>query len=414
MNSYKIGRNDPCPCGSGKKYKNCCLSLDEIAGTGLDMFERYNQLLIALKVKLDNQYGSALKRIKREARQSFLRFASMGDIPADHEALFSDWLWFDYRDQNGLTRAQEYYDEHGKYMDKNWAECLQELACSSLSIYIPMEVSDAYLLLKDLISGSTCQVMLREPWQIDENLQNVLLLGRLVNTSQGSLFSGMVLMQKNDAGQKEFIQSNLDYFQLISKLSGADFTRQHGEIVYGVFCHALNKTKLSLNDIRAYSVSNPQELLQNISSTDLLPLYQADGWQWLQPKGCSGYVRIAIGKDTVLICTDLVEDLPVVNAWLDRWGRVEVINVSNLLHSPDLNQTSLWFTIMKDQETERWLHTPHRELDGQTPSELLEEESGRQKLIGLLDTFTQEEIKSEEEEELLFFMRERIKGVNPQ
>jgi hypothetical protein len=23
----KIGRNDPCPCGSGKKYKKCCLSL---------------------------------------------------------------------------------------------------------------------------------------------------------------------------------------------------------------------------------------------------------------------------------------------------------------------------------------------------------------------------------------------------
>ena len=23
---YKIGRNDPCPCGSGKKYKNCCLA----------------------------------------------------------------------------------------------------------------------------------------------------------------------------------------------------------------------------------------------------------------------------------------------------------------------------------------------------------------------------------------------------
>ncbi|MEW5820365.1 MAG: SEC-C metal-binding domain-containing protein [Cyanobacteriota bacterium] len=21
----KIGRNDPCPCGSGKKFKKCCL-----------------------------------------------------------------------------------------------------------------------------------------------------------------------------------------------------------------------------------------------------------------------------------------------------------------------------------------------------------------------------------------------------
>lgn len=29
----KIGRNDPCPCGSGKKYKVCC-ALKEAAGKG--------------------------------------------------------------------------------------------------------------------------------------------------------------------------------------------------------------------------------------------------------------------------------------------------------------------------------------------------------------------------------------------
>ncbi len=27
----KIGRNEPCPCGSGKKYKHCCLPKDEQA-----------------------------------------------------------------------------------------------------------------------------------------------------------------------------------------------------------------------------------------------------------------------------------------------------------------------------------------------------------------------------------------------
>ena len=21
---HKVGRNDPCPCGSGRKFKNCC------------------------------------------------------------------------------------------------------------------------------------------------------------------------------------------------------------------------------------------------------------------------------------------------------------------------------------------------------------------------------------------------------
>jgi hypothetical protein len=25
----KLGRNDPCHCGSGKKYKHCCLEKDE-------------------------------------------------------------------------------------------------------------------------------------------------------------------------------------------------------------------------------------------------------------------------------------------------------------------------------------------------------------------------------------------------
>ena len=26
---HKVGRNDPCPCGSGKKYKKCCMGKNE-------------------------------------------------------------------------------------------------------------------------------------------------------------------------------------------------------------------------------------------------------------------------------------------------------------------------------------------------------------------------------------------------
>ena len=26
----KVGRNDPCPCGSGKKYKKCCGAHEEV------------------------------------------------------------------------------------------------------------------------------------------------------------------------------------------------------------------------------------------------------------------------------------------------------------------------------------------------------------------------------------------------
>ena len=27
----KIGPNDPCPCGSGKKYKKCCMQKDKMS-----------------------------------------------------------------------------------------------------------------------------------------------------------------------------------------------------------------------------------------------------------------------------------------------------------------------------------------------------------------------------------------------
>ena len=36
----KIGRNDPCPCGSGHKYKRCCLSRDDAAAAERAAAER--------------------------------------------------------------------------------------------------------------------------------------------------------------------------------------------------------------------------------------------------------------------------------------------------------------------------------------------------------------------------------------
>src|SRR4051812_25874419 len=32
-NSNKVGRNDPCPCGSGKKFKKCCLISQGLDGS---------------------------------------------------------------------------------------------------------------------------------------------------------------------------------------------------------------------------------------------------------------------------------------------------------------------------------------------------------------------------------------------
>jgi len=83
----KAGRNDPCPCGSGKKYKKCCLMKDEA--------ETQAQLDIAPEARLrhdvrtqaehderDSDRRLQLRRM-REAIAARLSMADDGDFDDD-------------------------------------------------------------------------------------------------------------------------------------------------------------------------------------------------------------------------------------------------------------------------------------------------------------------------------------------
>ena len=45
----KTGRNDTCPCGSGKKYKSCCLEKSQAAGSSLPGTRKFTAKLISGK-----------------------------------------------------------------------------------------------------------------------------------------------------------------------------------------------------------------------------------------------------------------------------------------------------------------------------------------------------------------------------
>ena len=50
MTKQKVGRNDPCPCGSGKKYKKCCGMVNDLIEASDDPFTRGSQLMTAVKM----------------------------------------------------------------------------------------------------------------------------------------------------------------------------------------------------------------------------------------------------------------------------------------------------------------------------------------------------------------------------
>ncbi len=43
--SKKVGRNDPCPCGSGKKYKKCCLNKPQTSGDMIESEQEWDRWL---------------------------------------------------------------------------------------------------------------------------------------------------------------------------------------------------------------------------------------------------------------------------------------------------------------------------------------------------------------------------------
>ena len=75
----KPGRNDRCPCGSGKKYKACCLTKDESA-------ER--DVLDAAQSGRDARTAEKRQRL-REAREAMIARLTGVDIDDDGDELMS-------------------------------------------------------------------------------------------------------------------------------------------------------------------------------------------------------------------------------------------------------------------------------------------------------------------------------------
>jgi hypothetical protein len=55
----EVGRNDPCPCGSGRKHKRCCLDADR---TALRLADRLERRIYELGDHVRREHRSAWER----------------------------------------------------------------------------------------------------------------------------------------------------------------------------------------------------------------------------------------------------------------------------------------------------------------------------------------------------------------
>jgi len=80
----KTGRNDPCPCASGKKYKHCCLEKDRAAELSAAVRQRValqesQALDVASNAVVDLVHGGRLEEAEQAARDLLVRYPEVHD-----------------------------------------------------------------------------------------------------------------------------------------------------------------------------------------------------------------------------------------------------------------------------------------------------------------------------------------------
>lgn len=67
----KVGRNDPCPCGSGKKFKQCCFLTKGGSGTKRKLTAKWiNAPQPQTENLIERTFGSAIQQMGDKPPQS--------------------------------------------------------------------------------------------------------------------------------------------------------------------------------------------------------------------------------------------------------------------------------------------------------------------------------------------------------
>jgi hypothetical protein len=186
----KVGRNDPCPCGSGKKYKNCCLKKDRAQHLRESAWHRQEQataeklLAFAQRPAFQRQLSVAFDLFWNG------RYGVEGWNLLDQGEIgrFLEWYIHDYRLEQSKKRIIDLFlEEMGTTLLADELERVRSWSDSFISLYRITKLQPDAISLLDVFQGTEDTSAGDSLGQL--GLVGDLLLGRLLHTSQPAHFS---------------------------------------------------------------------------------------------------------------------------------------------------------------------------------------------------------------------------------
>lgn len=204
--NINIGRNDPCHCGSGKKYKKCCLALTSSSNT-VEVVDFAWRRLRKLEGAVFDQH--LIPYVTKELPSDIMKWGLADCIPdelpetLDEDLLlhnfFLPWLLFNWISGDHseyeqfdptITISQNYIKTHGNKLNSRERGFIDVMNQTYYSFYSILQVDkDRSLRIKDIMLGTTHTI--KEKQGTHQLKQGDIVYGRVLTMDNQSIFVGM-------------------------------------------------------------------------------------------------------------------------------------------------------------------------------------------------------------------------------
>lgn len=145
-----VGRNEPCPCGSGKKYKKCCenvVNIDTLVSQELDVLQAqlYDFIATAQSAEMEESYHHYLSKMDL-----------MQADPDIYEMAFVSWYGATQKDADGVHLIERFVDKQLSTVTRpQTAEVLKSWKNVRVTAGTVEKLDDNTLRVGEAITGDT-------------------------------------------------------------------------------------------------------------------------------------------------------------------------------------------------------------------------------------------------------------------
>lgn len=246
----KPGRNDPCPCGSGKKYKQCCLRTEGAQQAEDLLWHQINRATKGLPDKLLTFEQN--RRGPETLLEAWDDFTLWGDEKFDPDSpqmqLFMPWFLHNWHPDATLndsdaadtrTTGQAFLDHYGKQLEPLLKRYLEQCSVTPFSFYeiVTVRPGDGFV-LHDILLDEECYVTERSGSAQAQSGQ--IIFGKLVKVDHVAILEACAPIFFPPAEKIAIVDFRQQLYKLENLLTPA-LLREHGDEMLVIYHQISNR-----------------------------------------------------------------------------------------------------------------------------------------------------------------------------